>query len=381
MRILCVIDSLGSGGAQRQIVYLACGLVRQGHEVEFFLYHPGQNHFRPELDRVKIEIHEARRNKRTGFCLEVLRQLSRLMSDRQYEAVISFQVTANIYVALARFAYPHCLFVACERNSSSVTPERCRRLLAWFANVSASHVVCNSVSQAQYISRLPGLSKKTSAIWNGYPVGVTSTSRRFIKGRVRRLLVVGRVTSQKNGLRLLQAMKHYFDKHGTMPSVHWAGRRDADSASLQYQNELDSFLENHPEIAKNWRWLGEVKTIDRLYTGSDAVILPSLFEGLPNVICEAMISGCPVIASDVCDHPLLIGREERGLLFDPLSSLSICEAIERLETLPFERREEMVVQARRFAEEHLSIEKMVKGYEALLYGSATKDLRSESEPK
>ena len=46
MRILCVIDSLGSGGAQRQMVSLAQGMVARSHEVEFFVYHPELDHFK-----------------------------------------------------------------------------------------------------------------------------------------------------------------------------------------------------------------------------------------------------------------------------------------------------------------------------------------------
>ena len=39
MKILCVIDSLGSGGAQRQLVGLAIGFKERGHEVSFLVYH------------------------------------------------------------------------------------------------------------------------------------------------------------------------------------------------------------------------------------------------------------------------------------------------------------------------------------------------------
>ena len=46
MKILCVIDSLGSGGAQRQIVNLACGLKKKGHDVDVFVYFPEFSFFR-----------------------------------------------------------------------------------------------------------------------------------------------------------------------------------------------------------------------------------------------------------------------------------------------------------------------------------------------
>ncbi|CDS91584.1 hypothetical protein BN1088_1400001 [Sphingobacterium sp. PM2-P1-29] len=39
MRVLCVIDSLGSGGAQKQLVEIGKGLKEDGYEVEFLIYY------------------------------------------------------------------------------------------------------------------------------------------------------------------------------------------------------------------------------------------------------------------------------------------------------------------------------------------------------
>ena len=50
MKVLLVIDHFGPGGAQRQIVELACGMQRRGHEIEMFVYFPEHGFFRPLLD-------------------------------------------------------------------------------------------------------------------------------------------------------------------------------------------------------------------------------------------------------------------------------------------------------------------------------------------
>jgi len=55
MKLLCVIDSLGSGGAQRQIVELAKGFKKKGHRVQFLTYHD-INFFKPQLDRIDIPV-------------------------------------------------------------------------------------------------------------------------------------------------------------------------------------------------------------------------------------------------------------------------------------------------------------------------------------
>ena len=45
MKVLLIIDHFGAGGAQRQMVELACGLQRRGHAVEMFVYFPRYDFF------------------------------------------------------------------------------------------------------------------------------------------------------------------------------------------------------------------------------------------------------------------------------------------------------------------------------------------------
>jgi len=56
MKLLFVIDNLGSGGAQRQMINLARELKTRGHHVEFFVYYP-HDHYLPLLDEVGIPVH------------------------------------------------------------------------------------------------------------------------------------------------------------------------------------------------------------------------------------------------------------------------------------------------------------------------------------
>lgn len=367
MKVLCVIDSLGSGGAQRQMSWLALGLKERGHDVELFLYQPSQSHFRPTIEAAGIAVHEVSRHGRKGFSLRVLWHLIGHFS-RDFDAVISFQPTANFYSALARMTAPSLTLVAGERTSSATGVSSKRRLIGWMAALLSNLVVANSESNAAYLRGFPGLSKKVFAIWNGY----ASKAGPIVKNRqgLARLLIVARVSPEKNGLRLMEALALFLERNGWVPEVSWAGRRDSDPACRQIQEEMDRFLVDHPEVAAHWSWLGEVKNVQELYDQADALILPSLFEGLPNAVCEAMLAGCPVIASNVCDHPRLLGQSgDRGLLCDPLSSQSICAALEDMHGQTMQERAEMVRRARSFAQERLSLERMVENYECLLCGS------------
>jgi glycosyltransferase involved in cell wall biosynthesis len=144
-----------------------------------------------------------------------------------------------------------------------------------------------------------------------------------------------------------------------------------DAASLAISQSIDDLLRRNPELAAECKFLGEVADPQPLYRSSDALVLPSLYEGLPNVVCEAMLAGCPVIASNVCDHPRLLGDGERGVLCDPHSPESIAEAIERFRTMSPAERAEMATRARQFAETHLGMDAMVERYEQLLNGTSS----------
>ena len=102
------------------------------------------------------------------------------------------------------------------------------------------------------------------------------------------------------------------------------------------------------------------------YNSCDALIHVSIYEGLPNVICEAMLTGCFVIASNVCDHPLLIGDNQRGLLCDPDSPQSICDAIESLNNMDGRLKKDIIKNAREFSEIEFNRDNMIKKYVSLI---------------
>jgi len=367
MKIHCVIDALVSGGAQRQLCLLACGLRAKGHEVTLFVAHPQYNHFREELDACGIPVRTVERKRKTGFSLKALLAIRRLMA--QCDAVISFQMNANIYAVIARLLSPawRGRTICGERTGSLHYKTHTSKVCAWLTGYFSTITVTNSHTFAVHLRGLPGLSRKIAVIWNGYPpVTPEGVASGGASSGPPRLLVVGRKAAPKNGARLLHALQLVQLDHGWMPTLSWVGRAEMDAASVQMQREMRVLLSRDALLASRCRFLGEMKEVTEMYLTHDALILPSLYEGLPNVVCEAMLAGCPVIASDVCDNRLLLGDEERGLLCNPLSPQSIADAIHRFRTLTPEGRSDMIDRARRFAQTRLCQDGMVAAYEALL---------------
>ncbi len=119
------------------------------------------------------------------------------------------------------------------------------------------------------------------------------------------------------------------------------------------------------EVRKRINFLGEQRDIQKLLADSDALILPSHYEGLPNVVCEALACGRPILASNVSDNRLLVKDGYRGFLFDPNKPDSISESISSLMKLKPEQRNLMSKRCREYAEQYLSNDIMIEGYQSL----------------
>ena len=97
----------------------------------------------------------------------------------------------------------------------------------------------------------------------------------------------------------------------------------------------------------------------------DLLVLPSLWEGMPNVILEAMAQGVPVLATKVGGIPELIEDGKDGFLIESKNSKTLADKISYVFNLPEEKRIEIGENARKKIKENFSIEKMVQEHERL----------------
>jgi glycosyltransferase involved in cell wall biosynthesis len=78
--------------------------------------------------------------------------------------------------------------------------------------------------------------------------------------------------------------------------------------------------------------------MQELYAAHDVFLFPSLMEGLPSVLIEAMASGMPVITAETCGMPDVVEDDFNGLLVTPADSKAIEDAVLRLARSPELRR-------------------------------------------
>lgn len=356
-RIYLFIDTLGAGGAQRQLVGLASLLHKRGHEVMVGYYHP-IHFYKPFLDERCVPnqlIPGAENGIKRILCVR------RSIRKFQPDTVISYLDVPNIIACLLCASGMKFRLISSERNTTQVLSRR--EKLKFFLMHWATSIVPNSFSQEMFVKEhFPSLVPKVTTITNFVDTDAFSPAVELkplaADGRCR-IIVVGRIARQKNVMRFLQAVKMLCDE-GCQFSVDWYGYRgnDADEqwfdfVHREHLNEIFSFHNPSQDIIARYR-------------ESDIFVLPSVYEGFPNVLCEAMSCGLPVACGNVCDNPMIIENGKNGLLFDPLSVDDIAEKMKRLILMPIAERQIMGIHSRNLALKKFSSEEFADKYEALI---------------
>jgi glycosyltransferase involved in cell wall biosynthesis len=363
-----LIDHFGSGGAQRQIVNLGIELARRGQDVEFAIYYPSFDYHRSEVDDAGIPVYEIPKESR--YSLSVPLRLRRLLTDRNYDAVLSYLDVPGVYAILSVLGRKTAVVVSERSMSQRAGPSIWQRLRINLYR-RADHIVTNSHTHREWILRnFPWTAGRISTIYNGIDLKRFAPPKQpFVKRQKPRLVAVGTLTPSKNALGLLRAFEnnHISDR---VQSINWVGKADETPRGSLYFNEIQSYLETSATRV-SWSWLGEWKDVAPIVRAHDALIHPSLFEGLPNAACEAMACARPVLISDVGDHPRIVQEGETGFLFDPLDVSSIQMAVGRFLKLDATAYNQMCCQARAIAEESFSLEKCAAAYERVLRQSVS----------
>ena len=155
---------------------------------------------------------------------------------------------------------------------------------------------------------------------------------------------------------------------GCKANVVWYGVNDKATELPEYAQYTDDCM--HMVETSGYRTriklLNKRKDIDKAYREADIFCLPSHFEGTPNVICEAMASGLPVMASNVCDNPNFVIPGNTGWLFDQKNISDMAKTIMEISNTSFEELSFYGKESRKLVEKKCSEEVFVNKYIKLI---------------
>ncbi len=319
MKILCVIDSLGSGGAQRQIVNLAIAFKEKGHNVSFLVYHKN-DFYEQTLKENNISIHEIIE------CnyFERLMKMRRFIRKCSFDAVLSFLEAANFICEIAGLPKRKWELVVGERSANPNIMKSAKLRIYRWCHLLADHVVANTQENIKMIQKInPFLSKKKChVIYNMIDTKVWKPSFDYIPFNNNKfnLLIAASISNHKNLHGLIEAVNILPEKYKNKLKINWYGS----VSDFDYFHKAQQRIKDY-KIDEIFSFFAPTHNIMRYMQLSDAVGLFSFYEGLPNVICEGMSLEKPIICSNVSDLALLINNP--NLLVNPYSVSSIAAAI------------------------------------------------------
>lgn len=321
-RVFLITENLGSGGAERQLCGLAIMLKERGYTVRVVTYVHKQ-FYEPLLRKAGVDYHfaDGAFDKRHRFPI-ILKELK----DFKPDIIISFLPSVSISMCILRLAY-HCPLIVSERNYTLNWNWKTK--LRYNLYRLAKYVVPNSHAEAENIStHCKWLASKTIPIQNFTDTELFTPADTKPQNDVFSILCVGRVTPQKNILKFIEAVAQTRD-HGFKFKVTWVGSHK----DSEYVDKVKTLINSY-NLSDVMELQDQTSNIAEMYRQADAFCLPSIFEGYPNVLCEAMASGLPVICSNLQEMPRIVTEGKNGYMFNPHSVDDMASAIEKLINTP-----------------------------------------------
>lgn len=340
-KVALSIDSLMSGGAQRQIVVLANVLHERGYEVVLLTYYPGD-----QLSQflVSSQIRQVLLPRHSKYDIGYFIRLYQYLREEKPDCMISYMSTPSFWARAVGRPAGIPRIITSERNIN-ITQHHSLALLERLLAPLSDAIVVNSHEGRRRLEALGIPARQLHVIYNGVDcqhfcrqpdaairrlrndIGVTADERL--------VLLPGRMETQKNH-RLLVEAALAIDPEASGIKVAFVG------------NEFSTFIKDEitaritaAGATGRFLFLGPRPDMPLLYSAADVVVLPSLWEGFPNVVIEGMACGTPVIVSDISDNARIVEQGVSGWLFPNNDAAALADALSTFLKLSADERRAM----------------------------------------
>lgn len=301
---------MSSGGAERQLVGLAIMLKQKGYEVEVCTYKT--SNFYVEVLRSNGIIHLSLS---TNSAFKRLLGTIKHIRGNKSDVVISYLEQPSSFCCIAKLFAKFKLIVS-ERNTTQKLTRNTR--FRFFLYRFADWIVPNSYTQRNFILKhYPSYEGKVRTITNYTDIRQFVPAEQYSDNKVVRFVVAARITPQKN-IPLFADALSILKNEGYSFVVDWYGN----PLNKDYGDYCKNYIQKKG-LESEFVFYRATSNILKEYQTADCFVLPSKYEGYPNVVCEAMSCGLPILCSNVCDNPNIVKDGVNGLLFDPNNSSDI----------------------------------------------------------
>lgn len=320
MRVLQVIDSLATGGAEQLVVDLSTRLKSLGADVDLFLLRAQGTSLERLASNCDLPVLGG-----SGVIYSPwqIRHLAQHLSRVQYDIIHVHLFPAQLWscVAARLVAAPGCLITTEHSTTSRRRRNRAVRFLDRWMYAQYSAIVCNSEGTARNFAEwVEGASDRTRVIFNGIDLGRFGgksplDTQHLLDTSGPLILCTASLRAEKDHATLLRAVAMVGGLHLML------------AGSGPLADELRE-LSRQLGIAKRVHFLGARDDIPDLLGIADIYVQPSRVEGFGIAVLEAMAAGIPVVTSAIPGVSEVVGQA--GLQFPAGNERELAKCLTRL---------------------------------------------------
>ncbi|MCK5214489.1 MAG: sugar transferase [Candidatus Omnitrophica bacterium] len=369
MKVLHVITDLYQGGAQEVLYKLISEMDRRRFEpIVISLLEGGP--LQERIEKLNVPVYSLRM-RRSFPTMQALLRLRRLVRELRPDLIQGWMYHGNLAASLARALSPGRSKLAWSIHHSLSDLSLEKQMTRWiiranrfFSSSPNSILYCSQLSREQH-EKLSFVSRNGWIIPNGVDLqrhSFSPVARQKVRvelGIPANAPVVGHVARfhpMKDHATLLRASVNLANQY---PDAHFLliGR------NVSLENAVLS--QGIPaQIRDRFYLLGERYDVPDLMSAMDIFCLSSSFgEAFPVVLCEAMATRIPCVATDVGDSKIIIG--DTGVVVKPRDETALAAGIESLLTMPLEERRALGESARARIKANYTLGVIVEHYAAL----------------
>ena len=292
--------------------------------------------------------------KKPGLDVSIVRKLYKVMKEYSIEIIHTHRYVMQYAVPAAVMAGVK-VRVHTVHNIATKEVDGYRRKLAnlFFKHCNVTPVSISPLIQDTVIKEYNLTKSQTPVIYNGSDLSKCIVKTDYDASTPFRIVHIGRFNPQKNHDVIIETAKRLKAEGYQFIIKLIGGAGDEEQRKIEVKQKG---LENEIEFC------GLQSNVYPFLHDADCFILPSLYEGMPVTLVEAMGSGLPIIASAVGGVPDMIENGESGLLIHP-NAIELTSAIKKImenEVLRRKIGENALRKSKEF-----SAERMFEGYNNL----------------
>lgn len=351
IKLAICIGSLLPAGAENLVVEMVKHLDLDKYDIHLFVlekrYH---THLENEVRKINIKVTYL--NKKEGFSLKTIITLFKLLYKFNPDAIhghLGGAVYASLYCLVFRVKMIHTVHTLAEEEFKGLK----RKYFKILYKLKKVIPVGVSSNITQSIKEVYNLKFDPLTVSNGVDVGKFNFERKYSDDVT--IGHVGRFEEVKNHEVIIEVFRKLNE---TFPNLSLI--LVGDGTQREYIEEIISKY----KLSKKVSLIGRVSDVSKYLKKIDVFLMPSLYEGLPLSIIEAMASGCVIVASKVGGVSDIVYNNLNGYLID--DPFNIDDFTRKIESLILDKNRRIEISKQNAQDANkFTIGEMVQKYEFL----------------